>query len=80
MSCKAYKAYIISKLNLYFRELTHGHTGSPEHLIRKWRINVQMRWYYAYKIHQGYSITKMNLYSRELTHGRTGSARTSIRN
>ena len=33
VSCKAYKVYSISKLNLYFRELTHGHTGSPEHLL-----------------------------------------------
>ena len=47
MSCKAYKVYIISKLNLYFRELTHGHTGSPEHLLENSGINVQMRWYYA---------------------------------
>ena len=27
------KAMSISKMNLYFRELTHGHTGSPEHLL-----------------------------------------------
>ena len=49
---------------------THAR-GSPEHLLEN--INVQMGWYYAYKIHQGYSISKMNLYSRELTHGHTGS-------
>ena len=30
---KIHQGYGISKMNLYFRELMHGHTGSPEHLL-----------------------------------------------
>ena len=30
---KIHQGYSIQKWNLYFRELTHGHTGSPEPLL-----------------------------------------------
>ena len=38
--------YCIYQRNLYFRELTHGRTGSPEHPKENCRCAC-MRWYYA---------------------------------
>ena len=43
---KRYCRYCIYQRNLYFRELTHGRTGSPEHPKENSRCAC-MRWYYA---------------------------------
>ena len=59
-------------MNLYFRELTHDWTGSPEHpkenrrYLRTWDD-------IACKVHEDSVFFQRNLYCRELTHGRTGS-------
>ena len=75
---KVHNGYCIYQRNLYFRELTHGRTGSPEHpkensrYVRPWDDIMHVST-------QRYCIYQRNLYFRELTHGRDWFVRTSKR-